>query len=368
MTYKKRLLASLFAALIFCSGCSNLKPAEQNEENSDTTANNTVVDQEPRQTEDIQENNPNAISVDQIPLEMQKNNNSSMPFEIHNGWIYGAVFKSGSSVAFPLAKRRLEESEWTYINGQEPCYIRIKNEYLYVGFVENEKCALYRMNLSGDNIKKITQLDARGLQICGDTLYIAAATDDYQYQYLYSCDLEGENLQKVFDKPVYYPFTPDGNTIYYQDDADGETIHKYNAATKTDECISSQYAYAPIFDGQDTLYYIHNSQSTRNGVDDGELVARTISTGEEKVLYSGVSTCGLQYAQGTLYFSNLNDGQRLYSISTTGDNISLIADDTGVYIFNIAADKLFFASQDDNGDVMGVYYTNLDGSNKTLVE
>ena len=66
----------------------------------------------------------------------------------------------------------------------------------------------------------------------------------------------------------------------------------------TDERISSEYAYAPIFDGKDTLYYIHNSKSTRNGVDDGDLVARTISTGEEKVLYSGVSTNGLQYAQG----------------------------------------------------------------------
>lgn len=365
MTYKKRLLAGLFSALIFCSGCSNQKPAEQ--DTADANTDNAVVEQTPAKSEEPK-TNPNTIPADQIPLEMQKNNNNRLPFEIHNGWIYGAIHSDGSSVTFPLAKRRLEENEWTYINGQEPCYIRVKDEYLYVGFAENDKCALYKMNLSGDNVKKITNLDARGLQICGDTLYIAADDADYKYQYLYSCDLEGENLKKVFDKPVYYPFTPDGNIIYYQDDADGETIHKCDLAAGTDERISSEYAYAPIFDGKDTLYYIHNSQSTRNGVDDGDLVARTISTGEEKVLYSGVSTAGLQYAQGTLYFSNLNDGDRLYSISTTGENISLIADDTGVHIFNVSEDKLFFTSQDESGGVLGVYCTNLDGSNKILIE
>ena len=74
-----------------------------------------------------------------------------------------------------------------------------------------------------------------------------------------------------------------------------------------------------------------------------------------------MSTNGLQYAQGTLYFSNLNDGDRLYSISTTGENISLIADDTGVHIFNVSGDRLFFTSLVENGGVLGVAGRSLGG-------
>ena len=125
MTYKKRLLAGLFLALIFCSGCSNQKPAEQ--DTADANTDNAVVEQTPAKSEEPK-TNPNVIPADQIPLEMQKNNNNRLPFEIHNGWIYGAIHGNGSSVTFPLAKRRLEETEWTYINGQEPCYIRVKDE------------------------------------------------------------------------------------------------------------------------------------------------------------------------------------------------------------------------------------------------
>ena len=182
-----------------------------------------------------------------------------------------------------------------------------------------------------------------------------------------SCDFDGSNLQRVLNKEVYYPYTPDGNIVFYQDDNDEETIHKYNISTGEDIRISSPYAYVPIYDGQNTRYYVKSAGSSTEGEYIGDLVKRNIDTGEEQTLYSGVVNGCLAFSNDYLYFSNTNDEGRLYAIDTNGENIMLISDDAESTRPIITDDKLIysvFEVIDGVGYVKDIYCCNLDGSNR----
>lgn len=371
---KKRLFNILMAlaTVICCAGCQK----QNNEINtSEPLTNEPVASQQEEVAQDIPSSIEDELSdalTDEdkanIPIEMARNNVEFGLYQIKDGWIYGAAANEGNGKLY-FAKRRLEDSEWTTLNG---CYIidfDFYNEFVYAILGEDDEWnqrPIYRMNLGGSNTTKIVDGKTEYLQIKGDKLYFCLY-DENNIPYFTSCNLNGSDMQRLIDKEVYYPYTPDGNIIFYQDDKDEETLHKFNLTTKEDVRISSPHMYVPIYDGKHTLYYVRNQKSTRDNSFSGDLIKRDIDTGEEITLYTGASTGELLLINDYLYFINTNDERRLYAIDIKGENIKLISDDANTTRIIYTGNKLIYSvmiTVDDETYVDNIYYCEPDGSNR----
>lgn len=357
-----------------CCACQG----QQQQSDNSTSENTSTADAAPSQeTEKVpasieDELSPVLTEADKanIPIEMARNNIDFGLYQIKDGWIYGAAANEGNGKLY-FAKRRLEDSTWTTLNG---CYIvdfDFYNEFIYAILGEGDDgqhTPIYRMNLGGSNTTKIVDGNTESLQIKGDKLYFTLY-DENDIPYFTSCDLDGSNMKRLIDKEVYYPYTPDGNIIFYQDDKDEETLHKFNLSTQEDVRISSPHMYVPIYDGKHTLFYVRNYKSTRDNSFTGDLVKRNIDTGEEVVLYAGAYIGDLLYANDYLYFANMNDERRLYAIDTNGKNIKLISDDPCTTRVIYTGNKLIYTvlktAEDGTVEyVKNIYCCEPDGSNR----
>ncbi|MBQ6501482.1 MAG: DUF5050 domain-containing protein, partial [Mogibacterium sp.] len=95
--------------------------------------------------------------------------------------------------------------------------------------------------------------DAYYLQIVGDYLYYCKYENDRAVNYC-RADLQGENEEVVFDKEIYWPYLVD-NQLYYQDDADNETLHVYDLESKEDKKITDNRTYQYVLN-DDYIYCI----------------------------------------------------------------------------------------------------------------
>ena len=243
---KIALFLLTYCMFLTCCACQG----QQQQSDNSTSENTSTADAAPSQeTEEVptsieDELSPALTEADKanIPIEMARNNVDFGLYQIKDGWIYGAAANEGNGKLY-FAKRRLEDSTWTTLNG---CYIvdfDFYNEFVYAILSEDSEgqhTPIYRMNLGGSNTTKIVDGKTAFLQIKGDKLYFNLY-DENDIPYFTSCDLDGSNMKRLIDKEVYYPYTPDGNIIFYQDDKDEETLHKFNLTTQEDVRISSSY-------------------------------------------------------------------------------------------------------------------------------
>ena len=77
----------------------------------------------------------------------------------------------------------------------------------------------------------------------------------HEYHHFYSSDLNGNDLQPVLEKEVYYPYFLDDNRILYQDSADGESFHLFCCSDDTDLKITNTPSFYPIISGS-SLYFL----------------------------------------------------------------------------------------------------------------
>lgn len=371
MNKKKNLLIFLIICtfVIGCIGCANKKNVSEDvNESISENSSDAVLDSERGQSlqsiEDELDPNLTEQERESIAFEMARNNIGYAQYRVKDGWIYGAAPNLEQSRLY-FGKRRLEENDWKALNSCYALDLDFEKEYIYVILDEGEKEPVYKMTLGGSNIKKIVDGRTSDLQIKNEKLYFCYYENDVPY--FTCCELDGSNMERILEKEVYYPYTPDGNLFLYQDDKNNETIHKYNATTKEDVRISQAYAYVPIYDGKKTLYYVRNDKSVNQEDFNGDLVKRNIDTGEEQVLYSGVYTGDLCFADNYLYFANMNDERRMYAIDTNGENIKLISDEPYSTGIQCIGEQLVYTTLGvDNGReyIDNIYYCNLNGSNR----
>ena len=73
--------------------------------------------------------------------------------------------------------------------------------------------------------------------------------------HFFSSDLNGNDLQPVLEKEVYYPYFLDDDRLLYQDGADGETFHLFHCSDGTDLRITSNPSFHPVISGN-SLYFL----------------------------------------------------------------------------------------------------------------
>ena len=285
---------------------------------------------------------------------------------IDNGWIYTTGWGADTHKPLFLKMREdgTDDTVLKYFNW--PDYINVKGEYIYAVLIGDEGRNVYRFRLGGEDEEKIVS-NADYLQIIGDELYYCKCKDGSNDIINYcKCNLDGSNEQVVLDKEVYYPYLIE-NYLYYQDDDDNETIHRYNIETKEDIQLTKEKTYGFVLN-DDSMYCIENDKSAIDGDYEGYLVKVDLETLESKTLYDNVSTGGFSIKDNTVYFINTNDECRVYSIDKNGENISLVTQDTYCRNLMIFDNKLLYYCTNNYEYIDDYYICNLDGSDKKSIK
>lgn len=332
------------------SSQTNDKPNDNNE-NTNTSDNPEIVD---------------PINYSLVREQMSNFSCEGM-YNIYDGWVYSLNFPEGGGTGL-LSKMRTDGTDYTVLTTKgTPYYIYIDGEYIYSIIGSGMTTKIYRCRLGGTDLTQLVDDNAWYLQVTEDYLYYNkydVSTGTTLGFYRSNKDGSGEEL--VMDKEIYYSYVV-GNSLYYQDDKDNETIHKYDIVNKNDEKITSGISYGFVVDGE-YGYYIKNDNSTSDGDMTGLLVKINLKTKEEIVLYDGVSTHGIVVGTNSIYFINTNDEHRIYSIGKDGKGVKLISQDTNCTNLAIFGNKLMYLVYDDNREyVDAIYLCSEDGSNKITI-
>lgn len=155
-----------------------------------------------------------------------------------------------------------------------PSYITVEDGYIYyIAHTCDEASQVCRIKTDGSDKTVIYKNNADCLQVDGDRLYF---TDENHN--LVSTDLEGEDLETLIDREVYYTYHICDDWFVFQDDADEESLHIANSSTGEDRRLSSGIGYGSVIDGS-YLYYV-DVTDTENYT--GNLVKLNLKTMEEE--------------------------------------------------------------------------------------
>ena len=234
----------------------------------------------------------------------------------------------------------------------------------------------------------------------GDTLYFSNPYDNY---YLYSSDLYGENIKKVFDAPVKY-INSAGDYLYYnQIDISSDTVYglsgsmhgiyrlKKNTKNTTkgyDRTVAGSlilidnYIYYQHYDNQNgmTLY-----RSSLDGDDKGEALNAIVNPAcvinsdiyypdqdnyfklnvfdtdtLETSLYVDERMYNPVYSDGYIYYISVGNNYELHRFNFSNNSVEILTTDR-VDCFNVLNDTIFY--QKNSKDSPALIRMNANGSN-----
>lgn len=323
---------SLLLALVLCASlfaCGSSEPAATTvPETVPETAPPTETTEPPTEPtepapEDVLRNlagNFDANAISQM-VQWQNNSQNTASFTLQDNWIYGmGTDETGRNVAF--VKCRLDFTDKTVLEKAWVYFPYVRDGYIYYvlsSFKDASENGLYRMRISGTGREKLSDMFGH-MQIWGDTIYMSYenAESEADANCLYAMDMDGTNVRKLIDKPVFHWFVF-GDAILYQDDQDNESLHIVDVHGN-DTKLNDEVSYFPIFDGKH-IYYVKNVDGVRS-------IWRVDVDGQNDTLIGNYhASNGFVLHKDQIYFVYQDDGDRIYRIDKDGSNLTLISQD-----------------------------------------
>lgn len=264
--------------------------------------------------------------------------------------LYGLTHSNGSMAvgATPFyMKGDFPEFEETKIldDRGSACYLCENEDYLYYTLDNMQVC---RIQKDGTGLEVLYEGVCDYLQIHEDKLYFT----DENYHFV-STDLNGENLKKVVEKEIYYPYFICSDWMVFQDDADDESLHLYNITHGTEMNITYVPSYNPIMDGKYLYYYDKvDGEQYFNRIDMSDPSVFRFE-GSEQPWYGGAILIDEKYIYTTNNNSVLKEDWK--ELSDDKDNVSVCE----VYV----SEKYIIHHEfDDEGLIIGKYLMNKETS------
>ena len=301
-------------------------------------------------------------------LELQGRRANGSNFCIEEGWIYGEYL---GDKAYLVKARAADLSDWTKLARTTPYYIQIKNGYIYyIDCSTENKFSLCRMRTSGSEVECLVDKLDKGsdsgasFAIMGDTIYYSANVGSRKerdkLQHLFCCDLDGKNVVEVLNKPVYcWQVFPDG--ILYQDDLDGESLHKCRLDGTEDEKLVQGPVYYSIYNGYQ-IYY-----TKPNAAGDGLNLWRCNADGSnrEKVIDDPITVGEFILSDEYIFFVDMNDSLRVYRTDLDGNDLTLVVQQKYCRRLELFGDVLKYqVAEKKKGNAKANYFCLLDGSGR----
>ena len=356
------LVLTILLSLCACGGTAEPMPETTPETMvpETTVPETTVPETEPAPENvlrDLAERfDDNAISQ---MVQWQNNMQNVGSFTIQDNWVYGmGTDETGRNVAF--IKCRLDFTEKTVLEKAWVYFPYVRDGYIYylLSSFNNEKDnGIYRMRISGSGKEKLSDMFGH-MQVWGDTIYVTYenAENEEDANCLYAMNMDGSNVRKIIDKPVFHWFVF-GDAILYQDDPDNESLHIMDVEGR-DTKLNDEVSYFPIFDGQH-IYYVKNIDGVRS-------IWRVDVDGQNDTLIGNYhASDGFVLHKDKIYFVYQDDGNRIYSINKDGSGLTLISQDQDCSDLQFIGDLLKYTDWDKRGDTRytkAVWLCDEDGS------
>jgi len=248
---------------------------------------------------------------------MQLTTFKSKRVDFTEGWLYYVTSDKPA-----LRRIRLDRTEDTLISedvGED--FLILDGLIYYVSLKDGNK--LYRMDLEGKRIQKLTDFAVSSLNTDKSKIYYINPKD----QLIYAVNLDGSSsivVSKHKAKSISYV---SGN-IYFTGVEDIPISYHINLSTKEEENTFKIYQVQPDPAGTPIVIGVGNTNLNLNS----------------DAIFA--EKAGVLYFSGTLY--GIENG--IYSINADGTNRKKIADVGGKFL-NILGDYLYFMNIDDSGRI-----------------
>lgn len=134
-----------------------------------------------------------------------------------------------------------------------PAYMLTYDGYIYYVRYSNrdESVSIAKIKPDGTELSLLYEgEDCDFLQTVGGRLYF---TDENHC--FVSTDMDGDDIQTVIDREVFYPYFLDDDIIIFQDEADGESLHLCSLSEEYDIKLNDMASYSPVICGNQ-IYYL----------------------------------------------------------------------------------------------------------------
>jgi len=206
---------------------------------------------------------------------------------------------------------------------------------------EASKYCLYKRKDDNTQKIKLCEDDPYFISVVGDWIYYCNAKDGEK---LYKIKIDGSNRMMITEESTWYPYVI-GDWIYYWGRTENKIMKiKIDGTNKTKIC--DDYPNGSMYIADNWIYYSNGN--------DGQKLYKININGTDNKAYS------INSINNWIYYA---DGNKLYKIETNGNNETKLCDDQ-VFKINIYNNKLYYINNKDNESI---YKINLDGTSREKV-
>lgn len=219
----------------------------------------------------------------------------------------------------------------------------ISDNHIY--YINHEDKCIYKADMDGKNIIKITSDTTKSLNIANGWIYYANTSDNNK---LYKITTDGKDKSKVADVKSDYAINIAGGKLFYV-----ETNEKFETyvMNKDGSAKSKSLIYkAASFTSEDNEHYYVNTEDSS--------IYKTDSDGNNIINLNQITIQNIQISNGWIYYSNLNDNNKLYKMKTDGSSNTKVSDSSSGD-FKLSGEYLYYANVSDNNYI---YKIKTDGT------
>lgn len=253
-------------------------------------------------------------------------------------WVYFWCFEG-------LTRINLKTLEYEQVNSKSYWDLKVTDNFLFFINKDDGDC-LYRVNLDGSNVTKLTQTDCSAIYIHEEWLYYVGYSNDDSYYGLFKMDLEANECYlvgpSVRHSPLFFH-----NRIYYRDIWDGVLYCIGTGGEEYGAIIESPSLDLQVVH-EDWIYFA------------GSGIMRMRTNGSEQTYLCYDNCLHVIVHDGWLYYINNSDGGNIYKAETDGTNQQAINFDSSSYIAAYK-DWIYYVNSDDGL----IYKIALDGTHRT---
>lgn len=231
-------------------------------------------------------------------------------------------------------------------------FINMADGYLYLvtdNVDEAQSPGITRMRPDGAEAEKLYDGLISSMAVMDDTIYFIDGVN----QYLHAMPAEGGEPELLCDDICYYVAIY-GDTIVYQNEADGESLYRIGIDGTGREKLTDTRSWYPNFvDGY--IYYLA-FEGEEDERDDPEKynVRRMDAAGENnEIILAGTNAMHLNCDGESIYFADWADEGRLYRMDMDGGNV-----------VEVPVDE---ALNKDSRELFGKRYNGIDSYNFTPI-
>ncbi len=224
------------------------------------------------------------------------------------------------------------------------------NKYVFISSAFGKSVGIFRKSKEDDEILKISNDRALYLNAFGDELYYVNIDDNGK---IYKIDDDGDNKEKMadFENCEYFNFNNDG--VFFEYSEEGRVYLPYSLDVDFGNLtkLSDNEAENLVFnDGY--LYY--------SNWNDGGKIYRMKTDGSESSVLNDSYSSFINICDGYVYYINDDDSYKIYKVKEDGSENTLVCEDSANYL-NVYGGYIYYSNESDENKL---YRVKIDGTEK----